>query len=103
MRGLGKEVNNFFSSTSIHGFPYISSTQSRSTRFIWTIIVLFGLGGAIFFLYETIDGFDENYITTTTETRSVQDYPFPAVTFHPGGYNSKYAFLRNFFNQFEFN
>ena len=102
MRGFWKEVNEYFSATSIHGFPYISNTQSRPTRFIWTLIVLCGLGFATFFLYETISGFEEHYITTTTETKSVKDYPFPAVTFHPGVHNSKYAFLKNFFNEFEF-
>ena len=102
MRGLWREVNKFFSSTSIHGFPYISDNQSRSTRIIWTVIVLAGFAAAIFFLYETVDGFSEKYVTTTVETRSITEYPFPAVTFHPSDYNSKHAFKRNFLNQFEF-
>ena len=53
-------------------------------------------------MYETIIGFNENHVTTTTATKSVQYYPFPAVTFHPGGHNSKLAFLRHFLNKFEF-
>ena len=102
MRGLMVEVNEFFSSTSIHGFPYISHTQSRSTRIIWTLIVIAALGGASYFLYQTVKGFDEKYVSTTIETRSIQDYPFPAITFLPGEYNSKNNFLRTFLNQFEF-
>ena len=57
---------------------------------------------ATFFLYETVDGFNEKYVITTIETKSIQDYPFPAVTFYPGDYNSKNAFLRDFLNDFEF-
>ena len=102
MRGLWWEVNKFFSSTSIHGFPYISDTQSRSTRIIWTLIVLAGFGVTSYFLYNTVDGFSEKYVTTTIEKRNIQKYPFPAVTFHPGEYNSKKTFLREFLNQFEF-
>ena len=102
MRGLWREVNEFFNSTSIHGFPYINDSQTRSTRIIWTIIVLAGFGFATYFLYETVDGFSEKYITTTIETRSIKDYPFPAVTFYPGAYNSKNSFLRDFLNDFEF-
>ena len=101
-RGVWKELNEFFSSTSIHGFPYISSTQATSTRIIWTIIVSLALGGASFFLYETVKGFDDKYISTTIETRSIQEFPFPAVTFHPGDFNSRNAFKRTFLNELEF-
>ena len=87
MRGLWGEVNTFFSYTSIHGFPYISDTQSRSTRKIWTIIVLVAFGVASNFLYQTIKGFDEKYVSTTIETQSIQKFPFPAITFHSEKYN----------------
>ena len=54
------------------------------------------LSGASYFLYQTVDGFDEKYVSTTIETRSVKGFSFPAVTFHPGDFNSKKTFLRNF-------
>ena len=66
------------------------------------MIVLAGLGGASYFLYESVKGFGEKYVSTTIETRSIQEFPFPAVTFHPGDFNSKEAFKRTFLNQFEF-
>ena len=102
MEGLRKEVNDFFSSTSIHGFSYINGTQSKFTRIIWIIIVLFALSVTSYFLYQTVVGFETKYISTTIETKNIQKYPFPAVTFHPGNYNSQKAFLRTFLNQFEF-
>ena len=102
MRSVRKDVNEFFSSTSIHGLSYISDNQSRSTRIIWTLILVGAFGVTSYFLYNTIDGFSDKYVTTTLETRSVKGYPFPAITFHPGEYNSKDEFLRHFLNQFEF-
>ena len=53
-------------------------------------------------MYESVKGFGEKYVSTTIETRSIQQFPFPAVTFHPGDFNSKEAFKRTFLNQFEF-
>ena len=102
MGKLLREVNEFFTSTSIHGFPYISDTQTRSTRIIWTVIVIAALGGASYFLYQIVEGFDEKYVSTTIETRGIQEFPFPAVTFHPGQFNSEKGLLKNFLNQFEF-
>ena len=61
-----------------------------------------GFGLTSYFLYNTVDGFSEKYVTTTVETKSIKEYPFPAVTFHPGDYNSKTAFLKTFLNQLEF-
>ena len=97
-----KEINEFFEATTIHGFAYISNVQKQSTRFIWIVIVSVAMGAACYFLFHTIEGFSTKYVSTTIETRSIQEFPFPAVTFHPGDYNSKDAFLRNFLNQFEF-
>ena len=43
-----------------------------------------------------------SYTSTTIETKSIQEFPFPAVTFHPGDYSSEDTFKRTLFNQFEF-
>ena len=102
MEPIWNELNDFFSSTTIHGFVYIGRNQRAGTRFIWTLIVLAAIFVASNFLYQTISGFDVNYTTTTVETRSIQEFPFPAVTFHSGEFNSKKSFLRTFLNQFEF-
>ena len=97
-----RQINDFFETTTIHGFVYISNSQLKSTRIVWAVAVLIAFGGASYFLYETIDGFSDKYVSTTIETRSIQEFPFPAVTIHPGDYNSENYFLRNFLNQFEF-
>ena len=102
MRRLLLELNNFSEATTVHGFAYLSTGQKKSTRLIWSLIVLGAAMVAGYFLYSTIEGFDENYTSTTIKTRSIKDFPFPAVTFHPGDFNIKEAFLRIFLNQFEF-
>ena len=92
----------FLESSTIHGLAYLSTNQSRSTRIIWTIIVLTAFGIASYFLYEAIEGFDTKYTSTTIEDRRINEFPFPAVTFDPGELNSENSFLRTFLNQFEF-
>ena len=102
MRRFQAELNNFSEATTVHGFAYLSKGQKKSTRIIWAAIVLGAAVVAGYFLYNTIKGFDENYTSTTIKTRSIKEYPFPAVTFHPGDFNSENAFTRIFLNQFEF-
>ena len=102
MMRLLSELNHFSEATTVHGFAYLYKGQKLSTRIIWTLVVLGAAVVAGYFLYSTIKGFDKHYTSTTIETRSIQEYPFPAVTFHPGDFNSENAFTRMFFNQFEF-
>ena len=101
-KNLILEVYIFLEATTIHGLAYLSRNQTKSTRIIWTLIVLTAFGIASYFLYGTFKDFDTKYTSTTIEDRSIKDYPFPAVTFDPGEFNSKDGFLRTFLNQFEF-
>ena len=102
MINLKEEINNFFVSTSIHGLSYTSNIHSRCTRIIWTIIIIAASAMASIFLYQAVQGYDTKFTRTNVEKRSVQEYPFPAVTFHPGEYNYKKYFHRNLLNQIEF-
>ena len=34
-----RSLHEFFESTTIHGLAYLTNGQSKSTRFIWLIIV----------------------------------------------------------------
>ena len=102
MKRLIQDLNEFLQFSTIHGLPYIAKENSKSTRCIWLTFVLGATIGTSYFLSQTIVGFDEKYTVTNIETRNVKDYPFPAVTFHPGQFNSKKAFMRTFLNQFQF-
>ena len=102
MRKLLTELNNFSEGTTLHGFAYLSKGQTLCTRLIWSLILVGAAGVAGYFLYQTIRGFDENFTSTKIETRSVKEFPFPAVTFHPGEFNSNKGFLKMFLDQLEF-
>ena len=97
---LWLDLNEFLSSTSIHGLPYLHLTQSRTTRIIWTVLVAAALTTATVLLVQTVGDWGTKYISTTIETESVVNFPFPAVTLHPGDFSSKKAFLRIFLNHF---
>ena len=97
-----KPINDFFEATTIHGFAYLSQSQRRSTRIIWSVIVTAAAVIVSYFLFETVDRFDEKYVSTTIETQKVNEFPFPAVTFIPGDFTLKDNFVRTFLNEFEF-
>ena len=102
MRRILTELNNFSEATTVHGFAYLSKGQRKGTKVIWSLIVTGAAIVAGYFLFNTIKGFDEKYTSTTIETRNIKDFPFPAVTFHPGDFNSENSFLRTYLNQFGF-
>ena len=101
LTNLGQELNDFLAATSIHGLAYIQQSQARTTRIIWTVLVAGALTTATVFLVQTVGDWDTKYITTTIQTESLENFPFPAVTFHPGDFSSQDGFLRIFLNQFE--
>ena len=98
---LWLELNDFLSSTSVHGLPYIHQSQARTTRVIWTVLVGAALTMATAFLVQTVGDWNTKYISTTIQTRGVENYPFPAVTFHSGEFPIRRQFLRTFLNHFE--
>ena len=101
LSNLWRELNDFLSSTSVHGLPYIHRSQSGTTRVIWTVLVAGALITATVLLVQTVGDWDTNYISTTLKTRGIENYPFPAVTFHPGDFPTRKHFLRTLLNHFE--
>ena len=95
-------LNEFFQSSTIHGLTYIRKDQYNGTRIFWALVVLAAFSIASFFLSQTIEGYNTKFTSTTIGTKSVKEFPFPAVTFFPGDHNSEKAFKRTFFNQFLF-
>ena len=99
--GKVEEINTFLDRSTIHGLSYLGKNETRCSRVIWTLIVLTASGVAGYLLFNTVKGFDEHYTSTTLETRGILEYPFPAVTFYPGDYNSgKVIFNINLNSQF---
>ena len=101
MKGLKNVFNDFCESTTVHGLAYLTKNQHKNTKRIWFVIVLSAFIVATFFVMETIEGYYTKFTSTTIETRSINDYAFPAVTFYPGDENFEKGFLRTFFNQIQ--
>ena len=101
MKNFINIMYDFCETTTIHGLSYLTQDKSRSTRFIWFVVVVTASTFAGYFLYETVNGYNTNFTSTTIKTKSIQDYPFPAVTFHSGDFNSENDFARTFLNQFQ--
>ena len=101
LQNLWRELNDFLSSSSVHGLPYIHRSQSRTTRVIWMVLVAVALTSATVFLLQTVGDWDTKYISTNVQTRGVENYPFPAVTFHAGEFPTKRHFLRTSLNHFQ--
>ena len=72
MKQATENLHNFCESTTIHGFAYLTNDKSKSTRFIWLLIVFTASTFAGYFLSETLAGYNQKFTSTTIETRSVQ-------------------------------
>ena len=101
MKGLKNIFNDFCETTTVHGLIYLTKNQHKSTKTIWFVTVLSAFTVAAMFVTETIEGYNTKFTSTTIETKSINDYAFPAVTFHPGDENLDKGFLRTFFNQIQ--
>ena len=75
-------VTTFLESSTIHGLTYISTTR-RLVRFLWIIIVIGGFTGAGFLIHKSFQDWSDNPITTTIDTRPIEELGFPKVTVCP--------------------
>ncbi|TRY72690.1 hypothetical protein TCAL_05397 [Tigriopus californicus] len=68
--------------TSLHGWFYMTSTDRKIWRFLWTMIVLTSIGVASVFVYKATEDFSEATVVTTIHSTTVplSEVYFPAVT-----------------------
>ena len=59
MQNIIRRIFDFCETTTIYGLAYLSKDKSRSTRFIWFVVVVAASTFAGYFLYETVDGFNK--------------------------------------------
>ena len=72
----------FLDSSSIHGISYISS-EKRFGRLFWIFIVLIGFTGAFLLIRQSFNDWEENPISTTSETLPMSHITFPNITVCP--------------------
>ena len=65
---LINEVNNFFQSTSLHGYAYISNSSSLTIKIIWGVITLGMTCLAFQLLAMNTNEYLRSRITTTIES-----------------------------------
>ena len=72
----------FLDSSSIHGISFISS-EKRFGRLFWIFIVLIGFTGAFLLIRQSFNDWEENPISTTSETLPMSHITFPNITVCP--------------------
>ena len=75
-------MEKFLESSSIHGFGHIG-TAKRLWKVFWITVVILGFIGASDLIYESFRSWEESPITTTIETRPLDEIIFPTVTVCP--------------------
>lgn len=75
-------LKEYCEQTSLHGWFYMTSTDRKIWRLLWTMIVLTSIGVASVFVYKATEDFYEATVVTTIHSTTVplSEVYFPAVT-----------------------
>ena len=95
---LGREINLFCQTTTIHGFSYLAEGKNLVSRLIWSFLLVSSLFMAVKMISNTIVDTRRNPISTTIDTVDIKKVPFPAVTLYPGNFRNEKALLRRFYD-----
>ena len=82
MTVLMEGVKIFLESSSIHGLNYIS-TSRKLVKALWVIIVIAGFTGAGVMISKSVKDWSDNPVSTTIETRPINEIKYPKVTVCP--------------------
>ena len=72
----------FLEHSTIHGLVHISRTR-KSVRLFWILVVLLGFTGSGVMIYQSLEAWEENPVSTTIEKRPITEITFPKVTVCP--------------------
>ena len=84
MAKLKNSIEEFLTETSVHGFKYLSHNFNICEKILWTIFIAFGFLGAGTLVYQTVQDAYDNPVLTTISSKSITEYPFPAITVDSG-------------------
>ena len=80
---LGMEgFRTFLEHSTIHGLVHISRTR-KSVRLFWIFVVFLGFIGSGVMIYQSLEAWEENPVSTTIEKRPITEITFPKVTVCP--------------------
>ena len=79
---MQQAMEEYFETTTLHGFSYLQRKYSSCARIFWSITVIAGFSLAFFFLYGQFFDWSENQTLTTLESIAtpIQHVQFPTVT-----------------------
>ena len=76
-------MQEFLSSSTIHGLVYIHSAKSRAVKAAWILIVALGFGFAAYLIGNSYSEWIESPVSTVVTTKPISDLMFPEVTVCP--------------------
>ena len=76
-------VNEFLETSTIHGLSYISSSHSKISKCLWSLVVIAGFAGAGYLIQSSFSDWRESPIASSVSTHSIADLEFPTVTVCP--------------------
>ena len=77
-----KNLVDYFSETTVHGFRYIVEGRNILERLVWLFFVVFGFGYSSYVIWQALDYWQTHPVETTIDQVGVpvQELPFPAIT-----------------------
>ena len=95
-------MEQYFETTTVHGFQYLHRRHALFTRIFWVCVILIGFLIACFFLEESIWAWKQEKTITTLESIAtpIQKVQFPTVTVcpHEQAQPDNWSFLEKFLN-----
>ena len=77
-----EKVNDFLSSSTIHGLAYIPTSRGL-LRLFWVLVVVSGFSAATYLIVKSFRGWQESPISTSIEVLPITEMTFPNVTVCP--------------------
>ena len=78
-----KPLQEFLSTSTIHGLSHIASAKSWAFKIVWIIVVALGFSAAIYLISNSYTEWTESPVSSTTITRPISELDFPDVTVCP--------------------
>ena len=76
-------LQEFLETTTIHGLPRIVSSKKKILKLFWFLVVLIGFSVAGSLIYNALQDYENDPITTKIETFPISKLKFPAITVCP--------------------
>ena len=97
-----RELNSFAEKTSIHGFSYLAKTSHCLTNIIWSLFLGIAFTVAVIMIQQNFEDAQNHPLSTTLDTISVTEVPFPAISIYPGGFRNEKAMFKRMFDYLTF-